>query len=69
MSILGAYLQTKWKQKCHLKFWDPTVLQKSSNLMLFLNSIKNCNEKKKKKNCNELYQDNTRDSINSLDEK
>ena len=47
MSILGAYLQTKWKQKCHLKFWDPTVLQKSSNLMLFLNSIKNCNKKKK----------------------
>ena len=59
MSILGAYLQTKWKQKCHLKFWDPTVLQKSSNLMLFLNSIKNCNEKKKRivMNCTKTTQE------------
>ena len=59
MSILGAYLQTKWKQKCHLKFWDPTVLQKSSNLMLFLNSINNCNEKKKRivMNCTKTTQE------------
>ena len=45
---LGTYLQTKRKQKRHLKFWDSTVLQKYSNLMLFLNSIKNWSE---------LYQD------------
>ena len=60
ISALGTYLQTKQKQKCPLEFWDSTVLQKYGNLMLFLNSTKSCNE---------LYQDNTRDSVNSLGEK